>query len=101
MDVHDVGDYKRPLEPGMAFTIEPGIYVREAALENLPPTPENKAFIEKIKPAVQKYKNLGVRLEDSFLLTESGPKRLSARRAAHDRGAPRPFLKRERTPAQQ
>jgi len=34
----------------MAFTIEPGIYVREAALENLPPTPENKAFIEKIKP---------------------------------------------------
>ncbi len=32
MDVHDVGDYKlgdewRMLEPGMALTIEPGIYI--------------------------------------------------------------------------
>jgi len=32
LDVHDVGDYKineewRVLEPGMALTIEPGIYV--------------------------------------------------------------------------
>lgn len=79
MDVHDVGDYKRPLEPGMAFVIEPGIYVREAALENLPEAPENKAFAERIKPALQKYKHLGVRLEDSFLLTESGLKRLSAK----------------------
>jgi len=100
MDVHDVGDYKLPLQPGMAFVIEPGIYVREAALENLPQTPENKAFIEKAKPAVQKYKNLGVRLEDSFLLSESGLKRLSS-------GVPRTieeiesFLKRERTPTQQ
>ena len=32
MDVHDVGDYKvgdqwRVLEPGMAMTVEPGIYI--------------------------------------------------------------------------
>jgi Xaa-Pro aminopeptidase len=100
MDVHDVGDYKLPLQPGMAFVIEPGIYVREAALENLPQTPENKAFAEKVKPAVQKYKNLGVRLEDSFLLTDAGLKRLSY-------GVPRTieeietFLRRERTPTQQ
>ena len=32
MDVHDVS-IPRPLGPGMAFTIEPGIYIREAALE--------------------------------------------------------------------
>ena len=78
MDVHDVGDYEQPLGPGMAFVIEPGIYIREAALEALEPTAENKAFIEKVKPAVMKYKDVGVRIEDSFLLTESGLKRLSS-----------------------
>jgi Xaa-Pro aminopeptidase len=72
MDVHDVGDYKRPLAPGMAFTIEPGIYVRPAALENLPDTPENRTFKEKAAPAVERYKHIGVRIEDSFLLTTDG-----------------------------
>lgn len=76
MDVHDVGP-RGPLEAGMAFVIEPGIYVREAALDNLARTPENLAFIEKVRPAVQKYRNLGVRVEDSFLLTERGLERLS------------------------
>lgn len=78
MDVHDVGDYEQPLAPGMAFVIEPGIYIREAALDALDPTPENKAFVEKVRPAVMKYKDVGVRIEDSFLLTETGLKRLSA-----------------------
>ena len=76
MDVHDVGP-RVPLEPGMAFVIEPGIYIREAALDNLPKTPENLAFVEKVRPAVQKYRDLGVRVEDSFLLTERGLQRLS------------------------
>ena len=76
MDVHDVGP-RGPLEPGMAFVIEPGIYVRESALENLPKTPEMLAFIEKVRPMVSKYKDIGVRVEDSFLLTERGLERLS------------------------
>ena len=46
MDMHDVGDYKRPLEAGMAFVIEPGIYIRPEALEQLADTPENLAFGE-------------------------------------------------------
>lgn len=77
MDVHDVGDYKRPLAPGMAFVVEPGIYVRPEALAQLPDTPENRAFKEKVAPAVERYKHIGVRIEDSFLLTETGLERLS------------------------
>ncbi len=77
LDVHDVG-VPRPLAPGMTFVIEPGIYIREAALDDLPNTLENAAFISKVRPAVQKYRNIGVRIEDSFLLTESGLERMSA-----------------------
>jgi len=78
IDVHDVGDGNHPLEAGMAFTIEPGIYIRQSALDALPRTPENIAFIEKVQPAVRKYMDIGVRIEDSFLLEESGLRNLSA-----------------------
>src|SRR4029453_8797902 len=64
---------------GMAFVIEPGLYIREAALDALEDTPENRAFKEKVRPAVLRYKDIGVRVEDSFLLTETGLVRLSAR----------------------
>jgi Xaa-Pro aminopeptidase len=77
MDVHDVGSL-RTFVPGMTFVIEPGIYIREAALDTLPKTPENLAFIEKVRPVVQKYRNIGVRIEDSFLLTPAGLERLSS-----------------------
>ena len=60
MNVHDVGDYSTPLEPGMVFTNEPGIYVRLDALENLPKTPENEKFIAAVRPAFEKYKGIGV-----------------------------------------
>lgn len=72
MNVHDVGRYGVPLKAGMVFTNEPGIYIREDSLANLPDTPENKALIAKIKPAFEKYKNIGVRIEDDMLVTETG-----------------------------
>jgi Xaa-Pro aminopeptidase len=78
MDVHDVGDYQRPLAAGMTFVVEPGIYVRPQALEALPDTPENRTFKHAVAPAVEKYKWIGVRVEDSFLLTPTGLKNLSA-----------------------
>lgn len=85
MNVHDVGNYGVKLEPGMVFTNEPGIYVRPDALDNLPQTAENEKFIAAVRPAFEKYKSIGVRIEDDMLvtpgsvkwLTEALPRRMS------------------------
>jgi Xaa-Pro aminopeptidase len=66
MDVHDVGDYKlgdewRVLEPGMALTIEPGIYI-PAGLKGVP----------------RRFANIGVRIEDDVVVTRDGVEVLSA-----------------------
>ncbi|ANF24679.1 Xaa-Pro aminopeptidase [Stutzerimonas stutzeri] len=60
MDVHDVGDYKvggewRVLEPGMAMTVEPGIYV---AADN--------------QEVAKKWRGIGVRIEDDVVVTRNG-----------------------------
>lgn len=75
MNVHDVGDYSTPLEPGMVFTNEPGIYVRADALDYLPFgwTPADwEKFKATIRPAYEKYKGIGVRIEDDMLVTADG-----------------------------
>ncbi len=72
MNVHDVGDYSAVFKPGMIMTNEPGIYIREDALDYFPDTPRAKEFIAKIRPAFEKYKNTGVRIEDDMLVTETG-----------------------------
>ncbi|PYT53517.1 MAG: hypothetical protein DMG43_08830 [Acidobacteria bacterium] len=53
LDVHDPGESCSPLQPNMVVTVEPGIYIPE--------------------------ENLGVRIEDDVLITESGYKLLSER----------------------
>ncbi len=77
MNVHDVG---RPgqLEPNMVLTIEPGIYVRPDALANLPDTPANRKLIAAVRPAFERYKGIGVRIEDDILVTAGGYKNMSA-----------------------
>lgn len=77
MDVHDVS-VPGPLAPGMAFTIEPGIYIREIALEELPKTDASRAFAGSVQAQARKYRNIGVRVEDSYLLTAAGLERMSA-----------------------
>jgi Xaa-Pro aminopeptidase len=52
LDVHDVGTYEEPLQPGDVFTIEPGLYLRDEAI--------------------------GVRIEDDYLITATGAQCLSA-----------------------
>jgi Xaa-Pro aminopeptidase len=77
MDVHDTGERARELQPGMMFTVEPGIYVRADALDNLPSTPENENFKASVKSAFEKYKIIGVRIEDDVLVTSTGYELLS------------------------
>ncbi|MBS1797933.1 MAG: aminopeptidase P N-terminal domain-containing protein [Acidobacteria bacterium] len=73
MNVHDVGGGGATvLKPGMIMTNEPGIYIREDALDYLPDNPETKAWLEKIRPVYEKYKNIGVRIEDDMLVTPTG-----------------------------
>ncbi|MFL6336245.1 MAG: aminopeptidase P family protein [Pyrinomonadaceae bacterium] len=79
MNVHDVsvrGDDR--LDAGMVFTVEPGIYVRPDALDNLAKTPENEKFIAAVRAAFEKYKGVGVRIEDDVVVTADGYRNLSA-----------------------
>jgi Xaa-Pro aminopeptidase len=77
MNVHDVNVRGAKLDAGMTFTVEPGIYVRPDALDYLPKTPENEKFIAAVRPAFEKYKGIGVRIEDDVLVTPDGYRNLS------------------------
>jgi Xaa-Pro aminopeptidase len=66
LDLHDPGDYARggaprELEPGMVFTVEPGLYFRGGG----------------DGPAAA-YEHVGVRIEDDVLVTEKGCEVLTA-----------------------
>ncbi|HEY2930611.1 MAG TPA: aminopeptidase P family protein [Acidobacteriota bacterium] len=79
LDVHDVGDRGTAFKPGMILTVEPGIYVRGSLLEELAQDGKNAQWIEKIRPAFEKYTGIGVRIEDDFLVTADGCQHLSHR----------------------
>ena len=86
LDVHDPEPaypaYGGRFVVGSAFTIEPGIYVRADVLDYLADTPANRALIAKLRPVVNRYRNIGVRIEDDYFITAGGVERVSE-------GAPR------------
>ncbi|MBW2586031.1 MAG: Xaa-Pro aminopeptidase [Deltaproteobacteria bacterium] len=66
MDVHDVGHYyvdgkHRPLEPGFVLTVEPGVYIATDA-----------------EGVDERWRGIGVRIEDDVLVTKSGHEVLTA-----------------------
>jgi Xaa-Pro aminopeptidase len=77
MDVHD--PLGQTLEVGAAFVIEPGIYIRPDALERSSRTAPDGATAERLKPLIARYRDIGIRVEDSFVMTPSGPAMLSGR----------------------
>lgn len=77
--VHDVDDRSRPLEPGMIVTNEPGIYVRANDVRTSPvylALPANERA--GIDAALNRYADIGVRIEDDVLITDGAPRNLSA-----------------------
>ncbi len=83
LDVHDVDVYSTgAMAEGSVFTIEPGLYVRANTVDVIPDTPANAALKAKITPAVRRYANIGVRIEDDYVVTATGYDRITA-------GAPR------------
>jgi Xaa-Pro aminopeptidase len=80
LDVHDPGTSGvQPgiLAPGDVFSIEPGVYVRRNLLEVIPDTPRNRALKDRIRSAVERYADIGVRIEDDYVVTNQGLERIS------------------------
>ncbi|MEO7041378.1 MAG: aminopeptidase P N-terminal domain-containing protein [Gemmatimonadaceae bacterium] len=79
--VHDPAQFytgDRKFKEGDAFTIEPGIYISTAALAALPDTPKNRALIAHVRSKVERYNNIGVRIEDDYVITAKGLERMSS-----------------------
>ena len=83
LQTHDVYDRTRAFEPGMVFTNEPGVYVRQddiLASEVFKKLTASEQ--ESMRRAIARYDGIGVRIEDDVLITSGEPKVMSA-------GAPR------------
>jgi hypothetical protein len=64
-------------QTGDVFTIEPGIYISTRLLDMLPDTPKNRAMIARVRPVVERYQNIGIRIEDDYVITRDGVEWLS------------------------
>jgi Xaa-Pro aminopeptidase len=79
MNVHDVGG-GTPMAAGAVFTNEPGIYIRADALDQMPfgwKAEDWEKFKTAVRPAFEKYKGIGVRIEDDMQVTADGARWMS------------------------
>ena len=74
LEVHDPDQYYLTgvVATGSAFTIEPGIYVRGDLLDILPRTPRNEQLASRIGATVKRFADIGVRIEDDYVVSEAG-----------------------------
>jgi Xaa-Pro aminopeptidase len=123
MDVHDVGDYRvrrqsRALEPGMVFTVEPGLYIdpeRESVTFHLREYSEEEMWERRYRlgvapraeledeekaraedrrhPIPREFRGIGVRIEDDILITRTATRTSTA-------GTPKTVEEVERTCAE-
>jgi Xaa-Pro aminopeptidase len=79
LEVHDPEQFyvTGRIAIGSAFTIEPGLYVRANLPTIVPDTPRNRAMLATIGPAIARYANIGVRIEDDYIATSAGVRRIS------------------------
>jgi Xaa-Pro aminopeptidase len=80
LDVHDPAQYDAEpnlFRPGDVFTVEPGIYVNLAIFDLLPDNPVNRALKARLRPVMERFANIGVRIEDDYLVTDTGVEWLS------------------------
>jgi len=79
LNVHDVFDRARKLEPGMVVTNEPAIYVAEDDVRGSPVFRRlSSQDQQRIEAALKKYGGIGIRIEDTFVITAEGARMLSS-----------------------
>jgi Xaa-Pro aminopeptidase len=83
LNVHDpTYTENRAFVRNTIFTIEPGLYVRPMTLDMVPDIPANAAYRAKLARLMPKYSGIGTRIEDDYVVTDTGNTCLSC-------GAPR------------
>jgi Xaa-Pro aminopeptidase len=80
LEVHDLPRPYRgsgSFQVDHTFTIEPGVYISTRLLDMLPDTPKNRRMIAQVRKIVERYQNIGVRIEDDYVVTRDSVEWLS------------------------